>query len=282
MGFLYRCKNETIWQKNNFESLVDMTSEIQATSEQPFYYVAQDNYLFYRMSYLGQHLYCDSATSCIVLIVIGDIAVKGNATVLISHLSRPGRFRAFFDLVEGNFLQGSGISIYASGANPPEPCKKSDGTYDYTACNNVLQVSEWVSGLSKKGIKVNQLSMSFGQGDPSVYENNLDCFGVVTKPVLKISNDRIKLTGNDRDPTGGLQTLFCIYGSPNKIRKQSDNFAKNEQDTLVSLAKDDDFQRAVNMTDEEILKGYSSTPDFEVPWFAETIRTAAEFVVNYK
>ncbi len=238
-----------------------------------FYYVSQDNYYFCNRD-KDVTLYCDSATSCIVIIVTGKDKT-GKELVGISHLSRPGRFKRFFEEVKIRF--SGEICVYASGANPPEPCLKSDGTYDSTALRNAKQVADWISNGNTN---VKQVTMNFGQNNPAIYTNNLDCYSISLSD-LRVSNDRLYLTDIDRDPTSGVQTLFCVYGDPNTIRDQSLAFTTEEIDTLVRAARNNDFGKAAYMTDEQILKTYSSTPDFEVPWFCSTIRAAGKFTNDY-
>ncbi len=241
-------------------------------------YVSQDNYYIADLTGKNVVYYCDSATSCIVIISIGFSEDYGKKIALISHLSRPGRFEKYFSMVETLFT--GDVAIYASGANPPEPCLKADGKYDYTAVRNAKQVSEWVESGR---VQVKQASLKFGQGNPAIYNNNLDCYSLSCDKTgnYKVSNDRIYLTNEQRDPTGGVQTLFCIYADPAEIRDQKENFTESEIAELVQCAHDKNLEQAAEMTDKEILSTYSSTPEYEVPWFCDTIRQAGLFVKNY-
>lgn len=243
------------------------------------YYVSQDNYYLADLD-SGKNItyYCDSATSCIVIIAVGYSSRQHKHMAAISHLSRPNRFEKFFGIVEEYFKDE--VSIYASGANPPSPCEKSNHEYDYTALKNAAQVAQWV--FSGK-ITLHQASLKFGQGNPSIYTNNLDCYSIICSESgnLTVDNNRIYLTNEQRDPTGGVQTLFCMYGDPSVIRLQSDPFSKDEIETLVKSAKEHNLQQAADMSDEEILQTYSSTPKFEVPWFCDNIRQAGNYVKTY-
>lgn len=254
-------------------------------------YVSQDNYYVADLD-SGKDIvyYCDSATSCIVIISVGYSEDYKKNLAVVSHLSRPGRFKDYFSKVEALF-KGE-IDIYAAGANPAYPCLKKDGSYDYTALRNATQVSQWVSSRSIEqesqsdssgSVKVRQASLKFGQGNPSIYNNNLDCYSIACdkNSNITVSNDRIYLTEEQRDPTGGVQTLFCMYGNPDLIRNQAESFSDDEIAVLVQTAHDNNLEQASEMTDKEILNTYSSTPQYEVPWFCDSIRQAGLFVKTY-
>lgn len=242
-------------------------------------YVSQDNYFIADLtSNEDITYYCDSATSCIVIISIGYSEYLKKDIAVISHLSRPGRFKNYFEIVEKLLIKD--VCVYASGANPPFPCKKLDGSYDYTARRNATQVAQWVSS---EQIQLKQLSLNFGQGIPSVYDNNLDCYSLICDKNgnISVKNDRLYLTNEQRDPTGGLQTLFCMYGDPDVIRCQDLDFTDEEITALVNSAHNKNLEQVINMTDDELLKTYSSTPEYEVPWFCDSIRQAGEYVKKY-
>ncbi len=118
-----------------------------------------------------------------------------------------------------------------------------------------------------------------GVGNPSIYTNNLDCLCFnLSKDA--VSMEREWLADTERDETGGLQTLYCIFGDQSEVRPQSVPFTDEESEKLVNTAKEKSFENAADMTDDEILSTYSSTPAFEVPWFCDTIRSAAQYVAN--
>lgn len=240
-------------------------------SGRDFFYVSQDNYYIADLEN-GKDItyYCDSATSCIIIFAVGKDS-NGNKKATISHLSRPGRFEMFFSIAEELFENDRNVHIYASGANPPS---------DDTADRNAKQVTEWVSLMKSKGWKSD---VSFGKGDPSVYNNNLDCYSLHCDGHgnINVSNDRIYLTVDQRDPTGGLQTLFCVFGDENTIRLQTDIFSESEIVKLVEDGKKKKFDLAATMDDDQILKHFSSTPQYEVPWFCDTIRQAGLYVKNH-
>lgn len=245
-------------------------------------YVSQDNFYIVDLDCSKDTIYyCDSATSCIVVITVGYSSHFDKKVAIISHLSRPGRFDDYFSKVEALFGDNEMVKLYASGANPPERYKKQDGTYDTTALRNATQVVKWVSSGK---VNLEQVSLKFGQGNPAIYTNNLDCYSLVCggDGGCEITNNRIYLTDEQRDPTNGVQTLFCIYGDSNVIRDQSEAFTDEEIDRYVSMAISAGLQKAEYMSDEEILTHYSSTPQYEVPWFCDSIRQAAKFVNKYK
>ena len=244
-------------------------------------YVSQDNYCLVQCPNENTIYYCDSATSCIILITTGISVITKKEETLISHLSRPGRFNAYFEFVSKNFGDNP-VKIYASGANPPERYIKKTGDVDTTALRNASQVVAWLSSKAQTQT-IEQVSLKLGQGNPAIYNNNLDCYSISfdSSRMALVSNTRVYLTDEQRDPTGGLQTLFCIYGDPNSIRNQYDDFSKYEIQALVAAAKNAGLDSAATMSDEEILEHYSSTPEYEVPWFCDTIRQAAVFVKTH-
>ena len=66
-------------------------------------YVAQDNYCFVNPEKTDlTYLYSDSATSCIIMIVVG-VSKQGEPLVGMSHLSKKVRYEAFFQMVEERF-----------------------------------------------------------------------------------------------------------------------------------------------------------------------------------
>ncbi len=244
-------------------------------------YVSQDNFYIADLdSSKDITYYCDSATSCIVLISIGYSCYFEKHVAVISHLSRPGRFDNYFSKVKTIFGCDELVKVYAAGANPPDRYTREGGEDDTTALRNATQVSKWVSSGS---IRLDQVSLKFGQGNPAIYTNNLDCYSLVCSSdgTLDITNSRIYLTNEQRDPTGGVQTLFCMYGDQNVIRNQSSDFTNDEIEKYVSEAHSNNLEQAVDMSDKEILATYSSTPEYEVPWFCDSIRQAAMYVKNY-
>lgn len=280
MGILYQGKGENILTTENAAHLSEnLFSRDGLQASQKFIYVSQDNVFGCKKSALGEDtkLYCDSATSCIIMIVTGTIKETKEQGICISHLSRQGRFKSFFEIIGSRFDHKAGINIYAAGANPAEPCKTKTDTLERAALCNATQVAQWVSNCP---LAVNQATLRFGEGNPSIYTNNLDCFGI--NGALEVNNERLYLTGTDRDSTGGVQTLFCMYADSSMLHDAQKPFSDEDIKLLVEKARENNFEDAANMTDSEILKNYSSTPDYEVPWFASTIREAGVFTKEYK
>jgi hypothetical protein len=268
--------------------VVSSFEDVANSAKRGIFYVSQDNYV--AVSYTGTprplKLYADSATSCVVVIVTGT-GTDGKDLVAMAHLSRPGRFQQFFDLVNTRF-KGI-VRVHASGGNPAEPIQTSKGN-DYTAFRNADIVMNWVkdhwinipgSNLPNPppgNFQIDSASLSFGQGNPSVYTNNLDCYGIQMHGKI-VSRDREWLPLADEDPSGGFQTLFCIFGDPSTIRPQIKPFDKVETEALVKKAIcDKRFKNPKDMSDEYILNTFSSTPAYEVPWFCDNIRAAASLV----
>lgn len=284
MGYLYRGSMDNSVLKTPADNILPPLYELVVTEDSPdYFYVSQDNFVICSVNTVKPiRLYADSATSCVIIIAIG-----ANGKICMSHLSRPGRFKMFFDVIK-RVLTGE-IEIFAAGANPPEPIDTGNGSFNYTALRNAYIVTHWAGQFTPTTENacgdIKRLTLRLGEGDPSIKENNLDCLGILTasqtSPNTVINNERIELTQEERDPTGGIQTLFCIYGNPDYTMNALETFTPTEVDLLVQLARRDNLQSAADMTDDEILHTYSSTPGCEVAWFADSIRQAANFVKSY-
>lgn len=264
--------------------VVSSAAELAKKAFRGIYYVSQDNYVFATCDQnTGLTFYADSATSCIIVIVKGQNA-EGKEMIGMSHLSRTARFHDFFAMAEEVF-QGD-VVVYASGANPAEPIQTKGGL-DYTALRNTDTLRGWLNQHAFNPEEEGELSnprivgnmIREGIGNPSDYDSNLDCLGYHTLNG-GVSFDRQWLADAERDETGGLQTLYCIYGEQGMVRPQAVDFTDEEAAALIQNAKDQDFERAADMTDEEILETFSSTPNYEVPWFCDTIRASAIYVKN--
>lgn len=243
------------------------------------YYINQDNYYIADLSTMSQKAvyYCDSITSCIVIIVVGKSSKEQKMKMIISHLSKPGRFEYFFKLVEELF-ELNPVAVYAFGANPSIIL---DSTEENVSLRNASQVLQW---LSSNRLTISQLTLKLGEGNPSVYDNNLDCCCFTWDGVSKyeVSNTRYYINDLDRDPTNGVQTMFNMYGDPNYVRLQSEPFTKEEIAKLVQKAREKGLDKAATMSNDEILEKYSSTPEYEVSWFCEGNRQAGKFVQTYE
>jgi hypothetical protein len=270
------------------EPIITPAAELSKLAKHGVFYVSQDNYVFtYTQSGVKLRLYADSATSCIIVILRGT----RDHRIGIAHLSRTARFDDFFDMAAVVFKEEPTVYVYASGANPMEPIPISDGI-DYTAFRNTNTIRNWISTHAFIPGDNNELPpppriygnmIQVGLGNPSVYSNSFDCFGIaLSGHEVSATRDRETLTLQDRDPTGGLQTLFCMFGDQASVRAQVSAFSALEKQVLVALARNKNFGKAAYMTDEQILNTYSSTPAFEVPWFCDTIREAAKYVNAHK
>jgi hypothetical protein len=270
---------------------ISQIDDLLPKSKRSVYYVSQDNYVVTYVDGFSDKLklYADSATSCVIVVVTGKDQ-NGKDMIAMAHLSRYARFQYFFTIIDACF-KGE-VRVYASGANPPEPIPVQT-KFDYTAFRNAVTVLDWVHDYRKDindglppcpkqgNIQIVEASLSFGQGNPSVYTNSLDCFGIESKDGT-VSHTREWLSNDQRDISRGVQTLFCIFGDSNMVRPQIKDFLPQEISPLVEKAKNNaDFVKAADMEDAEILQKFSSTPDFEVPWFCDTIREASQFVKNY-
>ena len=158
-----------------------------------------------------------------------------------------------------------------------EPCVKSDGENDYTARRNAKQVMQWISTTEAN---IRQVSVSFGQGNPAIYDSNLDCYGIACSAdgTYEVSNQRYYLTCEDRDPSMGEQSLFCMFGGPEEIWPADRAFGKEYVAVMVQKARERGLEKAATMKDRDLLKTYSSTPQFEVPWFCESVRMVGNYV----
>ncbi|WP_169558424.1 hypothetical protein [Propionispira raffinosivorans] len=254
-----------------------------------FKYVGQDNYCIYDLEAEKQtpysYLYSDSATSCIIVIAIGESMKNGHKTVCMAHLSRLQRFDAFFQLMTKTLKQG--VYLYAQGANPV-----SDSTTQTSTQNVIILMQNLQSIINANSAYFATLSISVGQGNPNcgwgTYGVSVDA---ASADYLQPTNRYYELSNTDRCTAQGVQTLFCVYGlktmniHPEQlfILHNTDEleFPKNEIKTLVDRAIADDFTQICDMTDDEILTKYSSTPQYEAAWFCATMREAAEFANNY-
>lgn len=278
---------------------ITQTEQIPADS----LYVAQDNYEIVNLKKNPnnwKYLYCDSATSCIIVIVTGT-NLRAEPQVAITHLSRPERFAKFWEIIRTEF--GGKIHVFAHGANPPEPGIKN-GSNDYTALRNAGIVMDFIlfhtmepvqkecqKETDMPVIQIEQVTLIFGEGNPGDYDSNLDCYGIdLADPGnLVVSNRRLYLTPKDRDQSGGLQSLFCSYGmklnQPMVLIRATEAFDSTNREgleanktLLVNAAHADNYEAYEYMSDPEILAQCSSTPDAEVPWFCDTIRESAKYV----
>jgi len=243
-----------------------------------FYYIPQDNYYIANLNEPNPdkpaiHLYSDSATSCIIVIVEGKDR-KSNPLIALTHLSRKERFLRFFEIVGENFH--GPVSVFCQGANPSFAAASKENS------NTLLQ---WICRHRKKqdACYIEHVTLSMGLGDPQV--DNRGCYGIDLNTMV-VSNRRYALTNQDRDPKGGVQTLFCVFGLEVEpkivLPRAGQDFTDDQIKRLVDKAKSENWTKILYMTQEEVLNKYSSTPQYEAPWFYSTLRESALFVKNYK
>lgn len=256
-----------------------------------FFYIGQDNYFISNLNNQAdknkKYLYSDSATSCIIVIVEGKDK-DNNPIVALCHLSRTERFITFFELVSKTFY--GNVSVFAQGTNPPEPALK-DNVYTYTSLQNEQTVINWVnnniyipptSGGRTPSWYISQSSLSLGLGNPQLDDRG--CYGIDLGTMI-VSNEEFILTPLQRDPTGGIQTLYCVFGlkvNPQIIlQPATEDFTADQIKLLVAEANKENWISILKMTKDEVLNKYSSTPQYEAPWFYESLRFSAEYVLNF-
>lgn len=262
-----------------------------------FLYVGQDNF------YVGdahdetiRYLYSDSATSCIIIVLEGKDE-NGKDIVALSHLSRIERFHSFFDKVNNHF-HGE-VAAFVQGANPPQPLlNATTNDLDYTSLRNARMVTDWLTQHTPSNEHneiiippdqsytfnwyIKQSTISLGLGNPTFCHRG--CYGINLND-MTVSNHQFDLTLNDRDQTGGLQTLFCVFGLKVKpqivLHNVLEEFTDAQKEKLVNQAHEENWEDIADLTDEEILKKYSSTPEYEASWFCDTMRESSNYVINH-
>jgi len=257
-----------------------------------FLYVPQDNYIFCNPETDNlDYLYSDSATSCIILVLTGKDR-SGNPLVALTHLSRQARFEAFIKMVDEKF--SGAVSLYAQGANPSKPVPKGE-SFSYDALANIKILIEWVSqksfipteGVAPPDVYLEQVTLALGIGDPNDGHGG---YGIDVNPsskdYLTVSNKYFYLLPSDRDPDGGIQSLFCIFGMRTEmpslvLHNVRDPFTDEEKSRLVALAKERKWTDLLKYNATEILHNYSTTPDYEPRWFVDNLIESAQYVQNF-
>ena len=234
---------------------------------QNFHYVDQGNYRICQLS-SGLALYSDSATSCIIVVVLAGKGVE--QWVALAHLDSPSCIQAFFSILSDkgfDFLQ-----IYAQGANPPD---------NQTAKENAEQLQLSIESL---GTLVVAKELFLLEGNPR--ERNLGDFGVhCVGERAVVTNQPYALSLTDRDPTCGGQTVYCIMRRqehpPIEIRDAAVPFTHAELVELSSIALQfrktpsdptTAFTNIVNMQSEAIRAMWSTTPKYEADWFSDQLK----------
>ncbi len=243
-----------------------------------FIYVDQGNYQTVDLvSGKALALYSDSATSCIITIVVSTD--KESTKVTLAHLDSPQCISAFFEKIQ--HLNADSFQIYAQGANPPD---------NKTSIENANQLKKEIEAL---GVKVKEAYLYLQEGDPR--KDNLGDFGITYdgSNTLIVTNQQYILELYQRDPTCGGQTVYCIMRRqeqpPVQIRDAGMPFTHPELVELASIAiqfrkdKDDPstaFTNIVNLQSEEIRQNWSTTPAYEAPWFSDQLKLGAAFAIS--
>jgi len=202
----------------------------------------------------------------------------GNNGVTIAHLDSPACINTFFELLKKNF--SSNVQIYAQGANPKDNSVAKDNA---AALKAAL--------LAAGGLIVEQ-NLYLLEGDPR--DDNRGDWGLIIKDDdnATVTNQPYILELTDRDPTCGGQSIYCILRRqetpPEQLRDALLPFTLNELIELVKLAltyhKDSSdpktaFTNIINMQNEKILEIWSTTPEFEAPWFSDQWKQASCFAL---
>lgn len=247
-----------------------------------------------------KYFYCDTATSCIIVIVAGRNKA-GNRCAAISSLSSSERFDAFGRLIERNF--SGKVSVFAHVTNLPLHRKDKSGKGYLSAVHNMGTVNRWVSrhAIAKQeedslpGFTVERATLLLGESSMVEFSENQDCYGVdISDGSPVVVNKCFCLSLKDRDPSGGLQSLFCSWGTllepPMLLVRASSVFDPYDHSSLISnqrrlldIAHRNNYERYEALSDDEILEECSSAPYHESPWFCDAVRDASRFVrLNYK
>ncbi len=242
-----------------------------------FHYVDQGNYL--TLPLLDDQpltVYSDSATSCIITVVVASTG-SGN-TVTLAHLDSPECIEAFFGVIEASNTDD--YRIMAQGANPPG---------NDISERNANQLNTSIDAL---GSKVSSVELSLSKGSP--LDKNRGDFGLSFdgKGNVIVSNQPYTLQLFQRDPSCGGQTVYCIMRRqeqpPVQIRDAGLPFTHSELVELASIAlqfrkiRNDPttaFTNIVNMENEEIRNDWSTTPEYEAPWFSDQLKLGAAFSI---
>jgi hypothetical protein len=261
-----------------------ITVKINRNDNQPilppasgFVYVDQGNYQTLELSDEQLTIYSDSATSCIITIVVA--AKNDRNTVTLAHLDSPECIKAFFEVVT---KQGANsYQISAQGANPAD---------NQTAIENATQLKASVDALDTL---VTDKQLFLLEGDPR--DDNRGDFGLIYHGdgTATATNQPYTVQLYQRDPTCGGQTVYCIMRRqeqpPVQIRDAGLPFTHPQLVELSSIAiqfrkdKDDPstaFTNIVNLQSDEILQGWSTTPEYEAPWFSDQLKMGAAFAIS--
>ena len=254
--------------------------EIERTDAAPtpdkpghFHYVDQGNYLCLPVE--GPvSLYSDSATSCIITVVFGTR--DGRTEVTLAHLDSPSCIEAFFRIVAGRGY--TELQVFAQGANPPDNATSKENAEAFRAEIHRLQPA--------------RSELFLEEGDPR--QDNRGDFGVVaTVDGAVVTNRQYVLELTERDPTCGGQTVYCIMRRqerpPVELRDAGQPFTHAElvQLSQIALAFQKDpkdpstrFTAIVTLDSEAVRENWSTTPEYEAPWFSDQLKLGAVFALS--
>lgn len=236
-------------------------------------YVSQDNYGLVRPEATGyRYLYSDSATSCVILALAGK-GPGGEALALLAHVSQPRRWQALFRMIDERFA--GPVRVWARGANPGAAA---------ASVSNTQELTRWLErhaaaprGRDAAPWHVARASLRLGEGDPRDHH----AYGLDLE--RRVASERsFRLTPEQRDPTGGVQTLFSMFGASvpgcPPLWNAEEPFPRSVQRALAATARRAGWTALARLRDQDILDVCSSTPAHELPWFAETMRMSARLV----
>jgi hypothetical protein len=198
----------------------------------------------------------------------------------LTHLSCYERFLAFFDRVDRHF--SGAVSVFTIGANPPSAAPSQDNSR--TVLHWIVAHTPFREGQTLAGTDwyFEQVTLALGFGLPE--RECSGCAGIDVR-TGDVSTQAYALTETQRDPTGGVRTLFSIFGlhvNPAMVlHNVAESFSEDEVKRLVHEAERANWKALLEMTDAQILANCSSTPDDEVPWFCESLRNSARYEKEY-
>ena len=261
--------------------IVRDSSNPVAPPTEGFKYVDQGNYVVLPFHGNGiTNVYSDGATSCIIAIAVG-ILKSGENGLALAHLDSDSCIDAFFEILRNSF--NDGVQLFAQGANPPD---------NGTSKSNAAALNAAIKRVGPLVVDDGVKRLFLQEGPPK--EANRGDFGIV------LEGDRVTVTNQpytlgliDRDPACGAQSIYCImrrYEKP--VVQLRDAMLPFTLDEIVELAqialafrKDPEdpttaFTNIINLPNEDILKGWSTTPDDEASCFSDQLKQASCFALS--
>jgi hypothetical protein len=243
-----------------------------------FHYVDQGNYLTLPVTKDVLTVYSDSATSCIIIVILAT-SKSGETTVTLAHMDSPACITALFKVIKKQ--ANSSLQIYAQGANPPDNKASKD---------NAKQFKVEIKALGKKVI---EQSLFLLEGDPRKKNRGDFGFRLKSDGNAIVGSQPYTLALTDRDPSCGGQSVYCIMRRqeqpPIQIRNSGVPFTHPELVELSAIAieyrkdKSDPttaFTNIVNMQNTDILNSWSTTPEYEAAWFSDQLKQGACFALS--